>query len=647
MDSESSLHRLRDELAPAQGQKERIRARLMERIEPSSILERARAAATPPSRARGLVWARVIESIQNARSSSLLGRLRDLLMPAEDLQQNLRFSILERLAPVAVPVPLQQRWFKWAAACVVVLLMLRLTPLLFLAAPRSSAESAVLLVPTAGSVSVLTRGLWESVAGQITLTEGGQFRTMGNGKATFLVHDDGNIRMGDVTTLTLHDVTDRPDPALESATLTLSAGRVWVQGFVPETIRPIIVATPRGDILVHEGSVSITVSDTVTVEVWDRHARIERPGQSLLLLVAGERTVLSDGPLLVKKIPAHAEEGDWVKENLTKDAVHQREIAQMQRERTMAQAGILPTSPLYPVKRVAEAVDVLLTFGEQQRVQKQLDLASTRLDEAAAILASGGTGATAQQALAEYRTTLLSVAAGSGGSVTDFLIRQQVAQDAAEVAAALPDDSLYLVKKAVLQASADLPSPAVDAQSVDGVLVLDSLGAVNEAVQAGDLAKAAEAFAAAKTYLESLKTGTGEALPPEARKEVLSVLSTVASALQSDDHALGDASTDADTLLKDVLSYLPPPPLPAVRTGITEEEAEMIAQRIHDRVFVFKQPRSRWDQLMYEMKQLHGNPDEGTILRHLYRIMPVNGLAQYVRTAIVELGKEKSSEGSR
>ena len=628
------VRRLRANLTPTRVQQDRIRSRLMTRIDASPTLEHMKALATPSPAIRERVWQRILERIEPVAVSSLLGRLKDLLTPP------MYTMLVPRFAPVPVASRSQQA-FKWAAAALVLVILLRETPLLFLAAPRSSAESAVLVVPTRGSVSVSIHNLWEPVTGELRLKQGAHFRT-DDGEATFSFNDDGNVRMGRNTEIMIHDVTDRPEPALNGPTFTVLRGQVWVQGFIPEHIRGIIVALPHGTVDIHEGSISIAVGETVDVHVWDRHARIEQEDRSLLL-VAGERTELVDGRMpLVKKIALHEDEKPWPTQNLAKDAVHRREIAQLQRERFAARAGILPSSPLYPVKRVAEAVDVLLTFGGQQRVEKQLQLASTRLDEAAAILASGGTGATAEAALAEYRTTLLSVATGSGGgSVTQFLVRQQVAEDTAQVSAARHEDTLYVVKRAALEASAELPSPVVDTENVEGVLFLDTLDSIQEAVESGDVARAKHAFDEVQLYLDSFKSGSGRELSPEVEKEAVSVLSSVALSLENQSgtgETLGDK--EKEDLLQEVATYLPAPA--QQRITISEEEAERIVQRIFDRVFIFKLPRSRWSQLMYEMKQLSGNPDEGTILRHLYRKLPENGLARYVRTAIVELGKEKA-----
>lgn len=636
MDAERSLRRLQNALEPSRGAKERIRARMLTQIDTHPLLDRAKELATPSPGLRQTIWARILERIEPVEVSSLLDQLRNLLSPSADRS-------LARGGLRLAPVPVQSRYqraIKWTAAVAVLLIVIRATPILFLAAPPSSAESAVLLIPTRGEVTVAVGGLWEPVTSELRLTQGGSFQTQ-EGEGTFILNDDGNIRVDRGTMIHLHDITNRPDPALKGPTLSLVQGRVWVQGFVPDSIRGIILSTPRGDITVHEGSVSVAAGDIVDVRIWDRHALVEGPDGNTVFLVAGERMELREGGVsYVKKIAARDYEDPWAAQNLERDAVHRREIAQLQRERAAARAGILPTSPLYPVKRVAEAVDALLTFDQQTKLEKQLQHASTRLSEAAAILASGGTGATATAALEEYRMTLVAVASGSGDSVTQFLVRQQLAEDTAELSAALPDDELYEVKMTVLEASAEIPGGPVEDQQVESVVFLDTLDTAQEAVLAGDLDRAREAFAQVQTYLDTIQSGS-DVISDDMRKEAMSLLSSLAVALQQNAGS-GDTLLVGRDLLKEVNAYLPQTIVE--RAPISEEQAEAIVQGIYDRVFFYKLPRSRWSQLMYEMKQLRGHPDQGTLLRHLYRKLPEQGLAQYVRTAIVELGEEKAAE---
>lgn len=637
--SEQSLHRLRNLLEPSPGLQGRIKARLQAKIEASPAFLRAREAATPSAVQHKLIWQRILERIEPRLATSLLERLRDMLSPAD-------WSMTQAFLPALVPVrsrsSLPYRGAKWVAAFVIVLVVLRATPLLFLAAPRSSAESSVLVIPTSGRVSVSMRGLWEPLTHEVRLEQGAQFRTE-EGEATFILNDDGNLRMAPHTTVTLHDVTNRPEPAAGGPTITLLRGRIWVQGLVPEHIRGITIATPAGDVIVHEGSVSITATDTVDVRVWDRHVLLAREGERGTTLVSGERTEWKPGAsMFVKKIAPRENSEAWPSQNLSRDAVHRREIAQLQRERTVARAGILPTSPLYSVKRAAEAVDVLLTFDAQTKVEKQLQMASNRLDEATALISGGGSGAT--EALAEYRSALFAVATGSGqNSVTQFLLRQQVAEDVAQVAAVLPDDLLYLVKKTVLEASADLPSSVVDAQNVEGTLFLDTLDSIQQAVAEGDIERAQQVLTEAQPYLIDLSAGD-PGLAPEVRKEALSMLSSVVEGLKEVSESAEGADAPFDVFLEQIAGYLPAPAPSAL--PMTEEELQRAVQAIVHRIFVFEQPRSRRNQLLLELKRLQGTADEGLLLRRLYLAIPRStGLSDLTRKAITDLS-EKMEEAS-
>ncbi|MBI5156176.1 hypothetical protein HZA45_02775, partial [Candidatus Peregrinibacteria bacterium] len=503
MDFQPPFQRLRDHTAPKAGQKDRIRARMEARMAPALFTE-VRKLTAPPAGSQSTIFDRIIDTIEPRAVRSLLDQLRSALSSADAARTHIWQSMVPRLAPAPMTI-ISQRSFKWVAALLVVIVALRVSPLLFIA-PASRADSSALVIPTSGTLSVALGGLWEPVTHELSLRQGAQFRT-GIGEATFILNDDGNARMGQKTTLTIHDVTNRPEPAAPGATMTLMQGSLWVQSFVPEEIRGIDIATPAGNIVVHEGSVSIIAGETVSVRVWDHHALIRRPGGRDLLLVAGERIELSQaGVSVVKKIAAAEYDEPWAAQNLAKDAVHRRELAQLQRERYAARAGILPTSPLYAVKRAAEAVDELLTIDPQQKVEKQLEQAETRLNEAGALLVSGGTGATADAALAEYRAAMLSVGTGSGqNSVTQFLLRQQIAEDTESVSAALSNESIYAVKRAVLEASADVPDTGLDQKTIGGVLFLDSLDTLSAALKAGDTTGAQIALTDAQPYLTALK----------------------------------------------------------------------------------------------------------------------------------------------
>ena len=637
MSHKSSLHQLRDACTPTPAQHEAVRKRVMQRIEEPAFLREAKHALTPPVGSQHLFWRRILERLSPVHSTSLLGRLVASFSPQPDQMERIRQRILSRLQPQTSRwslVPLTTHGLKWASAFVIIVIVLQMSPAL-LFTQHTVAESAVLAVPTRGSMSMLMHGFWQPIVEELTIKEGGaQFRTSADSAMTIMLHDDGNVRLGSEAAVMLHDVSDRPEPAVDGPTLTLTAGQLWLQGLLPEYLRGITISTPHGDVVIHGGSVAIAVfGESVDVRVFDGHAFVHHDGQATQL-VAGERTALrADGAPVIVALQTKEYDDQWVSQNLGRDAVHRKEIAQWQQERRAAQAGILPTSPLYQVKRVAERVDVLLTFDGEQKLRKQLDQASTRLDEAAALIAQGDSSATVP--LEEYRTTLISLASGTGSdsSATQFLIRQEVAENSAQLSATAPSDDLYELKKAVLEAGASLPDQVIDQSDVQGTLLVDTLGAAKDAVVSGDLASAHITFDELKPLLDALNS-TGSELKPAVRKEALSLINTLAVSLGEE--ALTATGSGPKELLKEVAGYLPPKPTQPIER-LTDQEIDAMVLEMQGRIFLYKQPRARWNQLQYEMVQLRGHPDEGTLLRHLYHALPENGLAKYVRTEIQRL----------
>lgn len=627
MTPESSLERLRESLQPADMQRERVRTVMQRRIDGSAALLRARDEATPSDAQKQHVWQGIVHRIELPALTGMFDRVRALLTPSVQQQFAMRSRMFMRLSPVQVRSSYSRS--KWVAAFVLVLLALRVSPALFLA-PQTIAESSVMLLPTRGNVEIALHALWQPVVDEFTIDEPLQLRT-DDGEATIILHDDGTIRLASDTKVSLHDVSDRPEPSIDGPTLTVSQGQVWVQGLLPKHLRGITIATPYGSVTVHAGSVSIAVEDgRTTVRVWDRQADVSHAGVATSL-IAGDRARFGEAAQLsVTELSNEEYAEDWVAQNLRRDAVHQREVAQMQQERRAAQAGILPTSPLYPVKRVAEKVDVLLTLSPEAKVQKQLQQASTRLNEAAALLADGGTGAVTP--LKEYKEALLAIASGSGGdSVTQFMVRQQVAENTADIAAALPSDELYPLKETVLRASVELAVSTVDASDVDGILLVDTLDALRQSIDAGDAAGAQATFTSLQPYLSSLEEN--DSLKPDVKKEVMGLLSKAAEKLQLQ----SGTGLEITTLSADLEPYLPKPPAVPTPTPLTDEEINVLVADIRARILVYSQARSRWNQLQQELVHLQGHYDEGRILRRLYDALPENGLARYVRVAIQEL----------
>ncbi|MBU2213480.1 FecR domain-containing protein [Patescibacteria group bacterium] len=611
MSTEALLKRLERDLTPLSGAKERIWARIEKRCNTQSVLSKVPALVRPSQAVKQRIWARVVDRIDVSESVALLEKLKELLVPPPELGLHLRRRFALAHAPVA---PFQQRAFKWVAAAVVIALLVKAGPQLLIA-PRTVAQSAVTLLPTRGEVVISIGDLWQPVTDEIVLEPGALLRTH-QGEASILLRDDGVIRLDAGTTIQIHDTSDPADVSGSTETmLTLIAGRIWVQGLIPVTQRGISVRTDNGLVNVNEGSVSIAESDGIDVKVWDRRAQVIQ-GENEVYLVAGERIRLSEGgsTLIVKKISDDQYEDAWVQQNLKRDAVHRRSIAQLQQERRAARAGILPTSILYPAKRIAEKVDVLLTFGGGAKAQKRLDHASARLDEAAALLADGDMEAV-RIPLEAYRDSLLAVATGSGDDLVQNLIQQSLALEAGDSAAVLPGDDAYLIKKAILEASAEVPKGTVTAADVEGVLLVDTIAALLQKLDEEGTYGLEEIWTDLSAHLTVL-SDEGSDLRPEVRKEARVLLSEFAFVLLE----YGESEGVDSVLLSQVEEYLPPQ---TESVGVlSDEEVSEIVASIKTRIFIYHMAKSRINQLIAEFKALEGHPDQGRILRQLRFALP-------------------------
>ncbi len=620
-----ALGRAQASLAPGQGVQQAIKARMQRRIATGALLQQAAAHIVPDASLAPKLWQRIAAHMEPMVSGSLWSLLRGAMKPSHEMMAALRLRILAHLEPAPSRWNVQ-RGLKFAAALTLVLFAVRMSPFLFIASP-SIAESPVLLLPTSGEVSVLIGGLWQPVSEELTLQKGALIQVGHEGSATLIMHDDGVLRIASGTTVAVHDLSDRPAHSSQMLTFTLLGGKIWAQALIPEVVgRGWVIATSQGNVLVNQGSVSIedAKDGIVDVQVWNRVAKV-RSGVQDLSLLAGERMQLSHtSPALVKKIP-DGPDSSWVNDNLERDAVHRKEVSLFQQQRRIRSAGILPTSTLYPVKRVAEAVDMLLTFGKEAKAQKLLDQADTRLNEATALLVQGSGSTAAQEPLKEYRQTLLAVATGSGqDALLQQMVRDQVTAEVADVSATLPDDQGYLVKKTVLETSAALPQSGVSPEDVQGAVLVDQLTALTKRVHDGDLSGAQKEFVA----LEPMLTLTDERKSPlssEVRKEAQSALRTFAQALEEQSREQGSG-----TIL--LGQFLTPKKAAPVQRTLTDAEIDALVEGIRSRIFLYSLPRSRYNQLLAEFRALDGNQDQGRILRRLHLALPEEGLARYVRT---------------
>jgi hypothetical protein len=546
---------------------------------------------------------------------------RAALTPDDSVMHRVWTSfVLPRLQP-AYQTASTLRPVQWIAVTVAVVLVVRGMPMLFLA-PDTIADSPVLLLPTSGSVEVLTGPLTQSISNDLTLTDQTRLET-GNGTATIILHDDAVFRLASDTRVALLDLSDRPAYSLQDTTLTLEAGKLWILGLVPKHLHGITVVTTQGLLTVHEGSVSVEqqADGSVVVQVLDRSATISRHNAQITLVTGQQAVLTKDAPFVATNMNASLFQESWISTNLSRDAAHQHEIAQLQQERRAASAGILPGSAFYPVKRLAEKVDVLLSFSDEERARKLITQANTRLNEAAALLQDDGDANDAQNAMHEYRDTLLQVATGSGGNmaVQDLLEKEVVEAGSATVAAALPGDPAYALKQAVDETIAALPEN-VPKPDVQGEVLLDQLTVLKRQAEQGDTAGAQEKLNELSDSIDTINaTGALTLIAQDVREEAQAAIRQVTTL------SLGVPEKEFVTPEHPVRQVVTTTVRPLTPEQVTEK-----AQEIRGRIFAFGTKKAQYDSLVDQLALLRNSPDRGRILRELSRILPRNGLAQRV-----------------
>lgn len=594
-----------------------------------TTLQRLAASVTPNDALR----ARVKNRMRNAIEPVSLRRSVAGVQPSSSLRLKLRECILGRL-PLETHDSFMHGSLKWAASFALFLLVIRMMPLVFLV-PPTKADVGVQLIPIGNDVSAFIGGVWRNVPTPEVVSGPLMIRTVGESKATLILNDDGVIRVGNDTTFKLHDIGDRPQFAHAGPTATLVRGQIWVLGLLPPVTESISIETVNGSIDINSGSASIREdSGRTTVTLYDRGATFRHDGETSFL-VSGERGIANaDGAFSIVKLPVSAFADAFVSQHLEQDAVHRTEIGKLQQERRARMAGILPTSILYSAKRIAEQVDVLFTLTHDGRMEKRIRQADTRLSEALALVKEGQ-NTEAAAPLTEYRDSLVAMAGGTGDNLVKYLLKKHIADASVSVDPQTSSGKIQLVRSAIVDVSASIPDTALQSRDIEGYVLVSKLTEINHmiAVQ-GNLSGALLAYADVSPYLQSLLAQEGGA-HPLLQKEATSLLVSTSSLIKQ---AAKDSQNSIVVAVQtDLDQYLPDEP---DTTLVSEAELQGIIDGILKRIFIFKAPLSRYNQLLHEMSELRGNPNRGTLLRRLYRALPEFGLGEYVLTEIKNFGDE-------
>ncbi len=633
MIDETFLTRLADSVAPSDTLRQKIKSRVVSAIRPESLLRTVESVHVSDS-----FSARVLQRLHRRIGVTAAEDLRNAATstePSSAMFHRLRARVLSSLSPME-ETSLFASSLKWVSAFAVFLVIVRSLPVIFLA-PSTSAEAGVQLLPVDGSVAVYVGGVWQDVSAPEMLTNATMIRTGADSHATVIMNDDGVFRLGPDSLFKLHDLADRPTTHSAGPTATLLRGELWILGLLPPVTDGLSVEVSRGLVTVNVGSIGIKNDGTESsITVYDRGATVQY-GKQTVFAVTGERVLTrSSASLHITPLPVRAFAEPWAVKNLEQDAVHRNEIAKLQEDRRDQIAGILPTSFFYPAKRLAEHVDVFFTLTHDGRTEKRVAQANTRLNEAIALMKVGQSDEAAIS-LSEYKDSLVSMAADTKDNLVKHLLRKQIADASTTIASPDATTNVELLKSALSQVGDAIPNAALDAKDIEGYVLVNRLVQINQQLSnSRDVAGAVAAYAEIRPYIQSL-LAENSGVHPLLQKEATSLLVTTSLLLKDLQKTNSDAVITA--LASDIAPYIP---LEDQEIVVSEAELNQRVQGMYARIFIFRAPLSRYNQLQVEMASLRGDPNRGTLLRRLKAALP-EFLGEYVNTEVKLLGDELKS----
>jgi uncharacterized Zn-binding protein involved in type VI secretion len=623
-----SIQRLVRDTSPSDAFRAKVLRRVEHKIRPEPLMD-AVSSVQPTPAFRETAKNRMFKSIRSGSAALLPGLAGGIDMsPAR--RAELKEQVLARLD--VRRAPWASGFIKWTAAFAAFVLLVRSLPLVLMA-PVLQAETLVQIVAS-GDVEVTIAGIQITLNGTNELRGPAIISTGPNSQATVIFNDDGVLRVAPNSKVHVLDIGDRPHFASLRPTVTLEKGQVWVLGMLPASFTPISVGTSQGTASVNAGSMSVNDDGKrVMVAVYDRGASFQSATKEELL-VSGERLSAGGKSVTVSKMPASQFLQTQVSVNLDLDGVHRTEIREVQRSRREKMAGILPGSTFYTAKRISEHIDVMFTLDQDSKEEKIAQQADTRLNEAMTLM-DYGQQEEAEKPLTEFKNTLVALADSSGSTTARFLVQQQIDEASSSlVLGADSDDQITSLQQTVLDLSTAIPD--ADQSHIKSYVLVDKLIELNQSLQmSASLSDVVQSLNEISPELEDILND--ESTHPLLKKEATSLLASVSEKL----NGLAEGPDDPVVVAAQagIAQYLPQD---TTQVLVTEAQLDKEIDDAFNEIFSMDMPRSRYNVLMNIMTdwRVNQDPNRGTKLRRLYRKLPPNFLAGYVRTEIKNMGDE-------
>lgn len=263
-----------------------------------------------------------------------------------------------------------------------------------LSIPYTEAESRNEIIVNNGVVSIKSLGEnWEILTGKTEIQIGDQIKTAEGASAEIYFANNSVVRLAENTHLNISHFSAYSNEQLTEkleTVLKLQEGRLWTHVLPKNVQQSFSIETKNSRISTAYGVFDVVESDNTTVRSIQHAVNVEsRSSTQPVILSAGYETELSLGSKGVH--PLSAQNDSWSLENQQKDAMFVTQALEKEKAEIKKLAGVLPTSPLYEVKQVVDAIHessftqavktfasskVLSSMGNSELAAKQFQRAS-------------------------------------------------------------------------------------------------------------------------------------------------------------------------------------------------------------------------------------------------------------------------------
>lgn len=587
---------------------------------------------------------RLMQRIRQEESSWVENLLCEFqnIKPAENFRTISKERLIHKIAnPAFFPnwvkhFFLNKKFISLATACGI--MFVSIFSFSFYSPQTVEASNSVYLIISKGDPMIKQLGgNWEKAKQLQELRIGDTIQTDNNDIAEIHFFDNSVTRLANSTELTI--TTFLKKNYEETVELKLNEGRAWnkviqassdTSDFTVKTHNSSVSTNnatfdisssqdrPTAiNVVDHLIDVKILQSDDANVVAKTKVAE----GYKVEVQVSKKKTVAQTAQIT----PIEKEKKDaWIEDNLAKDEVHLDNLEKKREEKIIAAAGILPSSPLYPVKQgINGAKDVI---DQSSNAEKEIIKLKQKFQEAAALVAKSETEQ-GKKSLDEF--TILFENAENKETLKPEL-EKLITDLQNDYLTVLPGTEDYHIKELLRDFELKI------ANNPEEILLkrnTEKLFEAQDLIDNGKIKLAAEVLANIDQNISAYTT-SGATLAEEKKNQVLQkseelqILQALKEDIQNSEEseeliALVDELHQNRVQEIDKLTPKPPKKVkPTKIVAIKKEDSVEKAQLFMKKVLVYKSQRGQNNQIITQLNRISNDASNLALLSEIKKLLP-------------------------